>query len=164
MRGTDQTLLDLFALDAGKAMAEALGSPKAVALAGEVKERHARRWRNGDRSDPAFRVIEIMRKAADPWALVRLFLAAAVERELATRYGTLTEAKVRQLWADTCDEEQVVDGDEDVAVTRHMLGRADLATIYHHDAANVRVLLRRMAITLVCQRHDWDPRPAMVRA
>lgn len=156
----DELTNDLIATIAAGAITEACGGPKGIAMAGGVSVRRGRQIRDGDRGNPLFRAAEIIRKARDPWAAVRLFIALAVERELQAIHGPLSEAKVRRLWLDTMDEEAVTDGDEDVVASRFHLSRCkSLPDLYAADASHVRPLLRRLALNLICQRHGWDPRP-----
>lgn len=143
---------------AGIAVAEACGSPKGIAMAADIGERHARRWAAGDRSSAAYRAAALIRNARKRrWELVRYFAAVAVQADL-QEAGPLSEATVRRMWAEVDQTEAQNDAAEDVQrINFDYTG--DLPALFDADAKVVGPTLKRMALNFVAQRMGWDPRP-----
>lgn len=136
---------DLMASLAGVAVSEACGGSKKIASAASIDPSNARRWARGERSNPTYRVISILEKAADPWPLVALFAATAA-RSLLRKDGPMPEWKWRQLYIEACQAECTPDGHEDTTMVAMLTGRATLADQCEADRKAVAATMRRLAL------------------
>jgi hypothetical protein len=68
---------DMLASLAGIAVSEACGGPKKIASAAQMDPSNGRRWARGERSNPIYRTLALIDRAADPWPLVALMAAKA---------------------------------------------------------------------------------------
>ena len=153
---TDESELtrDLMASLAGVAVSEACGGSKKIASAASIDPSNARRWARGERSNPIYRTLSLLERAAEPWSLVALFAATAA-RAILRKEGTLPEWKWRQLYVDACNSEQPADGEEDITTVAMLTGKASVAHQFQADRKVIAATMRRLALGYIGMTEGW---------
>lgn len=145
MKNEDELTKDMLASLAGVAVSEACGGPKKIASAASVDPSNGRRWARGERSNPVYRVLGILERAADPFPLVALFAAQAA-RALLRAEGPLPEWRWRALYVEACRSEAQPDGAEDEATVRLLTGAGTVADQFEADRKVMAATMRRLAL------------------
>lgn len=93
---------DVLYLEAGRALRSAAGCPKRGASAAGVSVELARRWFNGDASNPIGRALELQQSLPGPFAIASLFTTRAIrtllpmdDAQLIARFFTLLREATR---------------------------------------------------------------------
>ena len=146
---------DVIADAMGRAVSAAYTCPKRAGTSTGRTGRTGRRYATGDRSNPVNRTAHLIRKSDNPWAIIGPLLAVALTREIKLSGHRLAEA-----WVDAHEAEAVAEAVENVASVR-FARTGDIRAIYDADQEEVRCSLRRMALTLVCETQNVDPRDAL---
>lgn len=152
---------DVAATLAGVALSQACGGTGAIASAAGVEASNARRYANGEKANPAYRVRQILERAKDPFAVCAYFLACAVKGMLVK--DPMPEWRWRSLYMEAMRAEQHPDGHEDVVSTELLTGKSTLRAQYEADSRHVTALLRRMALGFIGQQMGYSlngPRPS----
>lgn len=154
----DEKMNDLIAREASAALLEACGgSTKDVAEAAGVTRRQARRYATS-RSCPLYPASQLVRKSSRRWQMVAHMAATAVLGDLEEE-GQLTEARMREIWAEA-DREDVRSETADLNQRMQLDYDGNLDALYRADSRVVGPMLRRMVLSLICRRRGWDPRPS----
>lgn len=131
---------DMLASLAGIAISESCGGSKAIASVASVDSSTARRWASGSRGNPAYRVMEQLERAKDPWPMVALF-AAAASRAAMKASGPWPEWRWRAEYIAACRAEARPDGAEDEATVALLTGNG---TVEQQCAADRKVIAATM--------------------
>jgi hypothetical protein len=145
---------DMMASLAGVAVVDACGGPKKIASAASVDPSNGRRWARGERSNPIYRAMSLLERAADPWPLVALFAATAA-RALLRKEGPMPEWKWRQLYVEACHAEGPPDGHEDTTTTALLTGKATVACQFDADRKVIAATMRRLALGYIGMVNKW---------
>lgn len=146
---------DMIASLAGVVCVEACGGPQKIASAASVHPSNGRRWAKGERSNPVYRTLSFLERAADPWPLVALFAATAA-RVLLKAEGPLPEWKWRALYVEACRTEQPADGAEDEATVAMLTGKATVADQFAADRKVIAATMRRLALGYIGMTEGWS--------
>ena len=150
----DEVTRDMIASLAGMAVSEACGGPKKIAAAASIHPSNASRWASGERSNPVYRCMSVLERAADPWPLVALFAATAA-RALLRKEGPLPEWKWRQLYREACRNEQGPDGHEDTTTVAMLTGKATVACQFDADRKVMAATMKRLALGHIGMLEGW---------
>lgn len=151
----NQRMADAVADAMGKALRAAYPCAKRAGMALGVSGQQGRRWFRGNRSNPLFRIAQLIRRSPNPWAIIGPLVTVAIERELDLGGASLAEA---WLAAHTAEARA---GAAEMVVEAEFVESGDVDAVYHADAAGVSASLRRMALSLACKAQGVDPREAM---